>query len=91
MATADIQLHRYPQLPGSIRNTSENRLAANNQELMTVSSIGACFDDVLKLLPIHVSRECDAVLLESGFPQRVLIVEVDGHFHCHRPKTRGLV
>jgi hypothetical protein len=26
-------------------------------------------DDVLKLLPIHVSRECGVALLESGFPQ----------------------
>jgi hypothetical protein len=40
---------------------------------MTIRRVGTCFDDVLKLLPIHVSRECDAVLLESGFRQRVSI------------------
>ena len=67
------------------------KLGRSSYAHSTSNIFGACFDDVLKLLPIHVSREYDAVLLESGFPQRVLIVEVDGHFHCHRPKTRGLV
>jgi hypothetical protein len=83
--------NRPSQFSRSIGNTGQNRLAADDQELMSVSGIGTCFDDVLKLLPIHVSRECDVVLLGSGFPQRVLIVEVDGLFHCHRPTTQGLV
>ena len=34
---------------GSIRDTAEIRLTPNNQKLTTVSSIGTCFDDVLKL------------------------------------------
>jgi len=58
---------------------------------MTIRRVGTCFDDVLKLLPIHVSRECDAVLLESGFRQRVSIAEVDEHFHYRGPTTRGLI
>lgn len=29
---------------------------------MTISRVGTCFDDVLKLLAIRGSRECDAMV-----------------------------